>query len=45
MQKDYPNPTEFGNYIKDRLALNILGQHDLEEVEYNSNFCLQIVCL
>lgn len=31
MQKDYPNPTEFSNYIKDRFALNISGQNDRED--------------
>lgn len=31
MQKDYPNPTEFSNYIKDRFALNIGGQNDRED--------------
>lgn len=45
MQKDYPNPIEFNNYIKDRFALNITGQNDLEKVKYNQNFYLQFVCL
>lgn len=30
-QKDYPNPTEFSNYIKDRFALHISGQNDQED--------------
>ena len=30
-QKDYSNPTEFSNYIKDRFALNISGQNDRED--------------
>lgn len=45
MQKDDPDPIEFNNYIKDRFAMNITGQNDLEEVKYNPNFYLQFGCL
>lgn len=31
MQKDYPSPTEFSNYIQDRFALNVSGQNDQED--------------